>query len=158
MRQRRPAAAALLLVVVALAVHAVAAERLSAGTIRVPLSAGGPTVEYAIQGCYSDRIGANDRLLPLVQLVSNEVCTCACGMHTYVDARAHQTTPQWCVSHCAARGFVLAGVEYGEECYCSDAMEGAVKPLDADMCVCAGPRVACPCGCIHLQVRPRVCR
>lgn len=29
-------------------------------------------------------------------------------------------TPQWCLSQCQAYGFMAAGMEYGEECYCGD--------------------------------------
>ncbi|USP76719.1 uncharacterized protein yc1106_03993 [Curvularia clavata] len=35
-------------------------------------------------------------------------------------------TPQWCLSQCKAFGFMAAGMEYGEECYCGD-LDGIQK-------------------------------
>lgn len=46
-------------------------------------------------------------------------------------------TPASCISYCNSRGFTLAGMEYGQECYCSSTIAysgGAGQPADSSAC------------------------
>ncbi|RPD60379.1 WSC-domain-containing protein [Lentinus tigrinus ALCF2SS1-7] len=59
-----------------------------------------------------------------------------------------QMTVASCVSTCASKGYSMAGVEYGRECYCGDALSnGQGKTLTASTCnmACAGDKTA-TCG------------
>ena len=60
-----------------------------------------PTVgDWTYQGCLAE--GATQKVFPW-QLVNST-----------------GNSPQWCLSRCQEFGFMAAGMEYGEECYCGD--------------------------------------
>ena len=65
---------------------------------------------YKYQGCYAD---ATARVLN--------------GYHT----SSSSMTQENCVSTCKGKGFAVAGVEYGQECWCGSAMP-TTKAADAD--------------------------
>ena len=42
-------------------------------------------------------------------------------------------TPETCMSTCAGKGFSMAGVEFGQECYCGNTLaNGLGQPLSDD--------------------------
>ncbi|EJD47485.1 WSC-domain-containing protein [Auricularia subglabra TFB-10046 SS5] len=49
-------------------------------------------------------------------------------------------TPAVCTARCASLGYKLAGVEYGKECYCGNALASSAKKVDAGQCnmACSG--------------------
>ncbi|EIN11968.1 hypothetical protein PUNSTDRAFT_142164 [Punctularia strigosozonata HHB-11173 SS5] len=48
-------------------------------------------------------------------------------------------SPGACVAHCASVGATLAGVEYGNECYCGTSYASGSKPVDASIWDCNMP-------------------
>ncbi len=55
-------------------------------------------------------------------------CITDIGNQVFPHKLLNQTgnSPQWCLSQCQAFGFMAAGMEYGEECYCGD-LDGIEK-------------------------------
>lgn len=79
---------------------------------------------YALKGCYTDSTGAR-------------------GLSAYSFTNGRGMTEELCVGTCAAKGFALAGVEYGEECYCGNvlASSSTVAPggmADCEVMFCPG--------------------
>ena len=46
------------------------------------------------------------------------------------------TTPASCTAQCAAQGFTMAGIEYGDECYCATGFQDNTVPPAADPSEC----------------------
>ncbi|KAJ7262498.1 hypothetical protein C8J57DRAFT_1436432 [Mycena rebaudengoi] len=83
---------------------------------------------WTSKGCYTD-----DRALGRTLAGS-----------TFADVTG--MTVERCIDFCDSRGFVLAGVEFGQECYCDNFLEhGEVVPLLDCSIACAG-NIAETCG------------
>lgn len=69
-------------------------------------------------GCYEDCGGASgmDRFLPY-----------------QAYANATNSDPDMCISACQAAGYAFAGVQWGEECWCGNGLNGAPK-APAEQC------------------------
>lgn len=68
--------------------------------------------EYELQGCYSEPVGGRALL-------------------GYSFANSTAMRPQFCVDACSSRGYSIAGVEYGGECWCGNTLAaGATKVAD----------------------------
>jgi hypothetical protein len=83
----------------------------------------GPTTTqtgWVYQGCYVD--GLNGRDLP------------------YQAADNEENTQEVCISTCAGLGYTIAGVEYGVQCFCGNALYNGAAPA-ANQADC---NVACP--------------
>lgn len=85
---------------------------------------------WTYQGCFSD--GVNGRTLPNQIILSKT------------------NSPKTCLSLCASYGYMYAGMEYGEECYCGDASDvtagGSQKVAESDCSmICPGDGTAL-CG------------
>jgi hypothetical protein len=64
---------------------------------------------YAYQGCFTDP-SASQRTLP-----------------GYAVSNATGMTQELCASTCQGRGYKFAGVEFGKECYCANALSTAAN-------------------------------
>ncbi|KAF2691893.1 copper radical oxidase [Lentithecium fluviatile CBS 122367] len=103
-------------------------SRLTLFNTTIPPGPTGPFVNPGVNGfrslgCYSDDVGA--RTLPV-------------GVATTGGAQA--LTVALCTSACSAGGYLYAGVEYSEECYCGNAIANGGSTQDASNCdmVCNG--------------------
>ncbi|WWC92056.1 uncharacterized protein L201_007010 [Kwoniella dendrophila CBS 6074] len=87
-----------------------------------PASSFNPTAlpdGWSAVGCYNDNTNAR-----------------ALSGYTVVDAA--NNTIAGCTATCASKGFLFAGVEYGQECWCGNSLSSTVAPeTDCNM-VCAG--------------------
>ncbi|KAH3904930.1 hypothetical protein HBI56_170560 [Parastagonospora nodorum] len=89
--------------------------------------------DWTYQGCITDG-GNGARVFPW-QLVN-----------------ATGNSPEWCLGKCKEYGYMAAGMEYGEECYCGDvegiAKAGSTKAPDSDCATaCPGaPEAICGAG------------
>ncbi|KAJ7438488.1 WSC domain-containing protein, partial [Mycena latifolia] len=64
------------------------------------------------------------------------------------NVASSSNTPAWCHSTCLAKGFIIAGVENGNECWCGNAIVGGTPTADSGSgCsyVCAGDSLS-KCG------------
>ncbi|KAF2258383.1 hypothetical protein CC78DRAFT_587230 [Lojkania enalia] len=86
-----------------------------------------PAENWSYTGCYTDQVGQR---------------TLTGGGFT-----SESMTGQQCVSYCAARNFVYAGVEYAGECYCGNTLRtGATLASDEDCNMACNGDDAQPCG------------
>ncbi len=76
---------------------------------------------YSLQGCYSE--------LAQGRAVQGYMFTNSTGMR-----------PSLCVDACSSRGYAVAGVEYGQECWCGATLNAAAAKVDNSRCnfVCPG--------------------
>ncbi|KAH7094455.1 hypothetical protein FB567DRAFT_4112 [Paraphoma chrysanthemicola] len=78
---------------------------------------------WTYQGCIADG-GAGERVFP------------------WQSVNATGNSPEWCLSKCKQFGYMAAGLEYGEECYCGD-LDGiervGAQPVPESEC-----NTACP--------------
>jgi len=51
-----------------------------------------------------------------------------------VNAPGENVTAQSCTADCASQGFSIAGLEYGQECWCGDTIQNGVQPTGAGSC------------------------
>lgn len=72
---------------------------------------------WAYHGCYSDSL-------------SNRALT---GIE-FANVGQHAVTNTKCVSYCAARGYSMAGTEYGGQCFCADSLASDSENVDEAMC------------------------
>jgi hypothetical protein len=72
---------------------------------------------WVSKGCYSDEVGA--------RTLANEVS---------VTAGADAMTVALCVEACQAAGYILAGVEYADQCYCDDTYTNGVPYSSLSNC------------------------
>ncbi|KAH7084811.1 copper radical oxidase-like protein [Paraphoma chrysanthemicola] len=88
---------------------------------------------WTYQGCIADG-GAGQRVFPWQVTHTNLVPP------PYADATGN--SPEWCLGRCKQFGYMAAGLEYGEECYCGD-LDGiervGAKPVPESEC-----NTACP--------------
>lgn len=86
-----------------------------------PTSASSVAEGWSYAGCYAD---VQARVLTGIKLAN-------LGQHAVSNTK--------CVDYCEAKGFSVAGTEYGGECFCDSALDGAVK-IDESRCsmVCEG--------------------
>jgi hypothetical protein len=81
-----------------------------------PTAAPTPTfpANWSLAGCYSDDVYART-LGNRVQIIGGD----------------GEMTPEGCVTACNAAGFLIAGVEYSDECYCDDSLHnGGTTAID----------------------------
>lgn len=71
---------------------------------------------YSYKGCYSDNINA--RVLSGLK---------------FANIGQRQVTSTKCVDYCAARGFSIAGTEFGGQCFCGNELVGS-KKIDESAC------------------------
>jgi hypothetical protein len=69
---------------------------------------------YQMKACYNDNVAAR-------------------AFNSYVIA-TNAMTVEMCVSSCSARGFLYAGVEFGRECYCGNAIASTSSPISLSTC------------------------
>ncbi|KAL6869950.1 hypothetical protein ACO1O0_001285 [Amphichorda felina] len=70
------------------------------------------------------------------------------------DVPADELTVKKCIEGCADANFILAGVEYGGECYCGNTISNGGKPADAENCdmTCKGNKTELCGGSNHLNL------
>ena len=79
-------------------------------------SAAQPISGYEYKGCFSDDI--HSRVLTGLQ---------------FANIGHRQVTSTKCVNYCAARGFSMAGTEFGGQCFCGNQLVGS-KKIDESAC------------------------
>ncbi|KAF7291128.1 hypothetical protein MIND_01256000 [Mycena indigotica] len=87
---------------------------------------------WTSKGCYSDNVNGAGRSLSGASFVNTT------GM-----------TVESCINFCDTKQFILAGVEYGQECYCDNFVVngGATTPLtDCNMACTGNPSESCGAG------------
>lgn len=79
-----------------------------------PSSAPSAIAGYSYKGCFSDNVNA--RVLTGVK---------------FADIGNKQVSTTKCIAYCSARGFSLAGTEFGGQCFCGNALVGSTKIAEA---------------------------
>ncbi|KZT62267.1 WSC-domain-containing protein [Calocera cornea HHB12733] len=60
------------------------------------------------------------------------------GLNGAFSGDQNDLTIQGCLSYCASLGFVLAGVENGDQCYCGNTVDNGASPSDGCDMPCSG--------------------
>jgi hypothetical protein len=86
-------------------------------TANVTSPGSGTTIAgWSLYGCFSDNLG--NRVLSGI---------------TFANIGNHQVTNTKCTAYCGAKGFSMAGTEYGGQCFCGNALVGSTELAD-DQC------------------------
>jgi hypothetical protein len=90
-----------------------------------------PIAGWDSLGCYTDSVGARTLATQLFTIPGGSM------------------TPQACTAACKAGGYILAGVEYADECYCGNTIQNGGAPASSTDCnmpcngntayMCGGP-------------------
>ena len=86
-------------------------------TITLPAPTGTSTsapAGWSYKGCYSDNLNA--RALTGI---------------TFADIGNHEVTNTKCTAYCGAKGYSLAGTEYGGQCFCDNELAGSSSLADS---------------------------
>jgi hypothetical protein len=81
-----------------------------------PATSSSVAAGWSYYGCYSDNLNA--RVLTGV---------------TFANIGNHEVTNTKCVAYCEARGYSLAGTEYGGQCFCDNELTGS-SAIDETKC------------------------
>jgi hypothetical protein len=89
-----------------------------------------PVSGWSYAGCFSDNLG-------------NRVLT---GI-TFANIGNHEVTNTKCINYCGAKGFSMAGTEFGGQCFCGNELSSMSSKLDETSCnmPCEGDRTQ-TCG------------
>jgi hypothetical protein len=83
-----------------------------------------PTVgTYQLQGCYTEPGNGGGRALP-----------------SYSFTNSTSMSAELCVAGCQAKGYTMAGMEYGQECWCANALNTKSTKVANSQCnmLCPG--------------------
>jgi hypothetical protein len=88
-------------------------------TVTVPAPSGGSNVAagWFYYGCYSDK-REGERVLSGIK---------------FANIGNHEVTNTKCVAYCDAKGYSMAGTEYGGQCFCGNALSGS-SAVDESLC------------------------
>lgn len=82
-----------------------------------------PTIgAYNLQGCFVDS-------------------TASRGLSSYSFSNGGAMTNELCINTCSSKGYALAGTEFGDECYCGNALASTSSPAlitDCEALLCPG--------------------
>lgn len=101
-----------------------------------PATSSSVAAGWSYYGCYSDNLNA--RVLTGIQ---------------FADIGNHEVTNTKCVAYCAAKGYSLAGTEYGGQCFCDNKLTGS-SAIDESKCnmPCEGDSTETCGGSVALSV------
>lgn len=101
-----------------------------------PTTDSSTTPGFIYKGCFADHTDA--RVLSGI---------------TFADVGLHSVTNTKCTAYCDARGFSLAGTQYGGQCFCGDQLVGsAAVPEDKCNMACEGDGTQTCGGSLTLSV------
>jgi WSC domain len=82
-----------------------------------PSNGGSPVSGWGYAGCFSDDL--NNRALTGV---------------TFANIGNHEVTNTKCINYCGAKGFSIAGTEFGGQCFCGNELSSTSSKLDESSC------------------------
>jgi hypothetical protein len=94
-------------------------------TVTAPAASSTPTSSSSVAngwsyyGCYSDKLGNGNRVMAGLE---------------FADIGNHEVTNTKCVAYCDAKGFSMAGTEYGGQCFCANTLNTGTSNLDESIC------------------------
>lgn len=74
---------------------------------------------WSYYGCYSDSLKNGARVMTGIE---------------FANVGQHAVTNTKCVAYCGARGYSMAGTEYGGQCFCANTMTSGTQKLDDSKC------------------------
>ena len=83
-----------------------------------PTTSSSVAAGWSYYGCYSDSIAHGDRVMSGIE---------------FADIGNHEVTNTKCVAYCDAKGYSMAGTEYGGQCFCANKLISSSK-LDEGKC------------------------
>jgi len=81
-------------------------------------SGGDPVPGWTYYGCYTDKLASGERVMSGI---------------TFANVGQHAVTNTKCTAYCGARGYSMAGTEYGGQCFCANVIVGSSK-VDDSLC------------------------